>query len=70
MKLGQTKWFKDIMTFTKRVNVLRGLLGIASVLYGMDNIYRSGVELGINKTLNACKNVNVEDDFDEKAKFK
>lgn len=32
MKLGQTKWFKDIMTFTKRVNV--------------------------------------EDDFDEKAKFK
>lgn len=69
MKLGQSKWFKDIMAFTKRVNVLRGLLGIASVLYGMDNIYRSGVELGINKTLHACKNVDVEDDFDEKAKF-
>lgn len=69
MKLGQSKWFKDIMTFTKRVNVLRGLLGMAAVFYGMDSIYKSGVELGINKTLNACRNVDVEDNFDEKAKF-
>ena len=69
MKLGQSKWFKDIMTFTKRVNVLRGLLGITAVLYGMDNIYKSGVELAINKIINACRNEDVEDDFDEKVKF-
>ena len=69
MKLGQTKWFKDIMAYTRRVNVLRGLLGIAAVLYGMDNIYASGKEWGINKTLNACRNVEEDENFDEKVKF-
>ena len=69
MKLGQTKWFKDIMAYTKKANVLRGLLGIAAVLYGMDNIYKSGAEFGINKIINARRNEDVEDDFDEKVKF-
>ena len=63
MKLKSTKWFKDYDFYTN----IWGGLGLTA--FGIKNVYEAGGLNVLNRLVDAKKEEEVEDNFDEMHKF-
>lgn len=69
MKLKSTKWFKDFMSYTKDCSIIKFFGGIGLVAFGIKNVYEAGGLNALNRMVDAKKEDEVEDNFDETTKF-
>lgn len=69
MKLKSTKWFKDFMSYTKDWSIIKFFGGIGLAAFGIKNVYEAGGLNALNRMVDAKKEDEVEDNFDETAKF-
>ena len=69
MKLKSTKWFKDFMSYTRNRSIIKFWGGLCLALIGIKNVYEAGGLNVLNRVVDAKKEDEVEDDFDETTKF-
>lgn len=69
MKIKSTKWFKDYMSFTKTWSIIKFWGGIGLAAFGIKNVYEAGGLNSLHRAIDATKEDEVPDDFDEKVKF-
>lgn len=70
MKLKSTKWFKDYDLYTKGWAIIKFWGGIGLAAFGIKNVYEAGGLNVLNRLVDAKKEDEVEDNFDETTKFK
>ena len=69
MKLKSTKWFKDYMSYTKGWSIIKFWGGLGLAAFGIKNVYEAGGLNVLSRLVDAKKEDEVEDTFDETTKF-
>jgi hypothetical protein len=69
MKIKSTKWFKDYNLYTSAWAVIKFWGGLGLAAFGIKNAYEAGGLNVLNRLVDAQKEDEVEDNFDEMYKF-